>query len=260
MYEALSFIPSTIQEHLRGFNPQISRAMLSLPKGGGGWMQISEWWLLEGLRLLLGVLHQVAKSLTEVPPTGFQLHWKWEMRNRAPGKDLCAHGEERTTESRGKGDKWTASCIHPSLHYKGFRPSVGMVHWIPGVYLPCLSRDLLGCLWLNSCSEHPGGCAHSPTSRHLGDSGEATWCLNSELYCPCHCAWYPLDVDRTAGSSWTTPTPHKPTGLAQACCGPAAVKHCSDGSWRSSMAKTWAFHLSLLKTPERFSPALYFEF
>jgi hypothetical protein len=125
MHEVLGFFPSTKQEHLRGFNPQISTAMLSLPKGGGGWMQISEWWLLEGLRLLLGVLHQVAKSLTEVPPTGFQLHWKWEMRNRAPGKDLCAHGEERTTESRGKGDKWTASCIHPSLHYKGFLPGAG---------------------------------------------------------------------------------------------------------------------------------------
>jgi hypothetical protein len=74
----------------------------------------------------------------------------------------------------------------------GFCPVEGMVHWISGVSLPCLSRGLLGCLWLNSCSDHPGGCAHSATSRHLGESGEATWGLISELYCPCHCAWYPL--------------------------------------------------------------------
>jgi hypothetical protein len=74
MHEVLDFISSTKKEYLRGFNPQNSTAMLSLPKGGGGWMQISEWWLLEGLRLLLGVLHQVAKPLSEDPPTGSQLH------------------------------------------------------------------------------------------------------------------------------------------------------------------------------------------
>jgi hypothetical protein len=68
--------------------------------------------------------------------------------------------------------------------------------------------------------------------------------------------WLGTGLQALAGQS---PPPHKHTGLAWACCGHAAVKHCSDGSWRSFMSKTWAVHLSLRKNPERFSTALYFE-